>query len=70
MDPRKIQSILNAKSPTDLKASSRFVGQIKWHSRHLRYLSDVCAPLSHLTKKGVDFLWIEAQEKAFRFSRR
>ena len=65
VDPRKIQSILNAKCPTALKTSSRFVGQIKWHTRHLRHLSDVSAPLSHLPKKGVDFLWAQAQEKSF-----
>ena len=42
------------------------MGQIKWNSSHLRYLSDVCAPLSHLTKKGVDIMWAEPQEKSFQ----
>ena len=29
-------------------------------------MADVCAPLSHLTKKDVPFVWGAAQEKAFQ----
>lgn len=48
-----IKAIQATPSPTNLKEVERFVGQIKWHNRYLRYLSDVCAPLTQLTKKGV-----------------
>lgn len=65
VDPKKIQSIVKVKTPVNLKETSRFVGKIKWHNRNLRYLSDICSPVSHLTKKGIDFLWSDAQEKAF-----
>ena len=43
----------------------RFLGQIKWHCRYLRYLANICAPLSHLTKKNIPYVWGEAQNKAF-----
>ena len=49
----KVKVIQAAASPTNLKEVGRFVGQIKWHSRYLRYLSDVCAPLTQLTKQGI-----------------
>ena len=32
VDPRKIQTIIKAKQPVNLKETSRFVGQIKWHN--------------------------------------
>ena len=35
MDPDKVQAILNAPAPTTAKALSRFLGQIRWHSRML-----------------------------------
>ena len=66
IDLQKIQSILKAKSPVNLKENGRVAGQVKWHNTCLRYLLDVCAPLSHLIKKGMDFVWFAAQEKAFQ----
>ena len=52
-------------APLMLKALQRFNGQIKWHSCHLRYLADVMAPLSDLTKKDANFLWTAMHERAF-----
>ena len=50
----------------NLKQLSQFVGQVKWHGRHLRYLSDIMAPLTYLTKKDVELVWGQAQDKAFQ----
>ena len=66
IDSDKISAIQKAAAPGNLKAAMRFIGQTKWHSRYLRYLADVCAPLSYLTKKDVPFVWGAAQEKAFQ----
>ena len=43
----------------------RFVGIIKWHGKLLRYISNICAPLTHLNKKKIEFVWYEQQSKAF-----
>ena len=45
MDPDKVQAIMNAIVPSTTKALSRFLGQIKWHSRMLRHLADFATPL-------------------------
>ena len=55
IDSDKIIAIQRATAPGNLKAAMRFIGQTKWHSRYLRYLADVCAPLSYLTKKDVSY---------------
>ena len=41
VDPDKIKAIMEAPTPTNEKALSRFLGQIRWHSRMIRYLADV-----------------------------
>ena len=45
MDPNKVQAILNAPAPSNAKALSRFLGQIRWHSRMIRHLADFATPL-------------------------
>ena len=57
IDVKKIEVIQAAKAPQNVKELSRFVGQVKWHARYIRYLANVCAPLTHLTKKDVSFVW-------------
>ena len=38
VDPNKVKAILEAPAPANAKALSRFLGQIRWHSRMIRYL--------------------------------
>ena len=45
VDPNKITAIIEAKTPTNAKALSRFLGQIRGHNRMLRYLADFATPL-------------------------
>ena len=51
IDDRKVSAIKNAPIHKTVKQVSRFVGQVKWHNRYLRYLSHVCYPLTKLTKR-------------------
>ena len=44
VDPDKVKAILEAPAPLNAKALSRFLGQIRWHSRMIRYLVDVATP--------------------------
>ena len=46
------------------KALSRFLGQIRWHSRMIRHLADFATPL-HTAVHRVPFQWAETEEKAY-----
>ena len=46
VDESKVDVIKNAPVPKTLRQVSRFIGQIKWHNRYLRYLAHVCQPLT------------------------
>jgi hypothetical protein len=45
MDPNKVKAIFEAPAPHNAKALSRFLGQIRWHSRMIRHLPDFAMPL-------------------------
>ena len=51
VDPRKVEVIRKLRTPSNIKELSRFLGQIKWHTRFMRYLSHIAYPLYALTKK-------------------
>jgi hypothetical protein len=64
MDPDKVKAILEAPAPHNAKALSRFLGQIRWHSRMIRHLADFATPL-HAAVHREPFSWTEEEEKAF-----
>ena len=66
MNEEKIKVVQMVPRSENVKALMRFIVQIKWHSRFLRYLSNICSPSTHLTKKDVAYVWGEAQEKSFQ----
>ena len=45
VDRDKVKAILDAPAPSIVKTLSRFLGQIWWHSRMLRYLADLATSL-------------------------
>ena len=63
MDLDKVQAILNALAPSTTKALSRFLGQIRWHSRMLQYLAGFTTPL-HAVVHRVPFQWSTVEEEA------
>ena len=63
MDPGKVQAIMNAPAPSTTKALSRFLGQIRWHSRMLRYLAEFATPL-HAAVHRVPFQFSTIKEEA------
>ena len=65
IDPKKVEVIQKVPIPLNLKQLSIFVGHVKWHGRHLKYLSDIMAPFTHLIKKDVEIVWGQAHDKAF-----
>ena len=64
MDPAKVQDILHTSAPTTAKALSRFVGQIWWHGRMLRYLADFATPL-HAALHMVPFRWMKGEDTVY-----
>jgi hypothetical protein len=64
MDPDKVKAILEAPAPHNAKALSRFLGQIRWHSRMIRHLADFAMPF-HAAVHREPFAWTEEEEKAF-----
>ena len=65
IDPDKVKAILEAPTPTNAKALSRFLGQIRWHSRMIRHLADFATPL-HAAVHRVPFQWAVTEEKAYQ----
>ena len=64
MGPDKVKEILEAPAPTNAKTLNRFLGQIRWHSRMIRYLADFATPLHAIVHKE-PFTWMEEEDKAF-----
>ena len=65
VDPDKVKAILEAPAPTTTKALSRFLGQIRWHNRMLRYLADLATPL-HAAVQRTPFQWTDTEDTAYR----
>ena len=64
VDPSKIKAIIEAKTPSNAKALSRFLGQIYWHSCMLRSLADFATPL-HATVHRTPYKWTATEDKAY-----
>ena len=60
IDPDKVKAIMKAPPPTNPNALSRFLGQIRWHSRMIQYLADVATPLHAIVHK-TPFQWLTAE---------
>ena len=67
VDPKKVEAIRKLRTPTNIKKLNRFLRQIKWHTRFMRYLSHIAYPLYALTKKEVVlYRWSDQCAKAFQ----
>ena len=64
VDPNKIKAIVEAKTPSNAKALSHFLEQIRWHNRMLRYLADFVTPL-HAAIHRTPFRWPPTEDKAY-----
>lgn len=64
-DPRKVEAITKMERPADVLAVQRFVGLVKYLSKFLKDLSEMCEPLRRLTHKDAEWNWTDEQEAAF-----
>jgi hypothetical protein len=65
MDPRKVQGIMNAAPPNNVKAVQRFLGMTGYYRRFIRNYSQIASPLTMLTSAKVAWKWEKEQEVAF-----
>ena len=64
VDPDKVKALIRASAPTNAKALNQFLGQIRWHSRMIRYLADVAIPL-HRTVHKTPFQWKTVEQDSY-----
>ena len=66
VDLDEVKAIMEVPPPTNAKALSRFLGQIRWHSRMIRYLADVPTAL-HVVVHKTPFQWLIAEQDAYDY---
>ena len=64
-DPDKIAPILEYPMPKNLKQLRRFQGMASWYRKFFLDFATIADPLTHLTKRGVAFVWSEEAQLAF-----
>ena len=64
VDADKVKAIMEAPSPTNAKALNRFLGQIRWNTRKIRYLVDVVIPM-HTVVHKTPFQWTLVEQDAY-----
>ena len=64
-DPGKAKAILSMKKPDDVAAVQRLMGMVKYLSKFLSDLSQICEPIRRLTHKDVPWFWTKEQDVTF-----
>ena len=64
-DPCKVEAIQKMERPAGVAAVQRLIGLLKYLSKFLSKLSQLCEPLRRLTHKDVEWTWSTEQEQAF-----
>jgi hypothetical protein len=65
VDPSKVQEVMDWKPPKSVHQIRSFLGLAGCYRRFIPDFSRIAKPISELLKKGVEFVWSEACEKAF-----
>lgn len=66
LNPEKTRPIDTFPTPRNLKQLARFIGMTAYYSRFIKDYAKLSAPLNHLKKKGVPFVWGKDQDVAFK----
>jgi hypothetical protein len=64
-NPRIIETVKNWKTPNTVKEVQQFLGLCNYHRQFIKGFSEVAAPLTHLTRKDVDFQWSDSVQQCF-----
>jgi hypothetical protein len=66
VDPKKVDSILEWESPTNVAEIRSFLGLAGYYRRFIEGFSKISAPMTKLLRKDVRFQWTEACEGSFQ----
>ena len=64
-DPSKIEAVLKMEEPHDKEAVESLRGTVTYLARYVPKLTDVFRPISALAQRDVEWMWGDAQVKAF-----
>jgi RNase H-like domain found in reverse transcriptase len=65
-DPTKVALMANFPAPKNVKLLQTFLGLSNYYRRFVPNFAQLTHPLTELTKKDVEFIWGERQEKSFK----
>ena len=65
VDPGKVSAVREWGHPTTPTEIRSFLGLERYYRRFIRGFSKIAGPLTHLTRKGVPFIWSDACQLAF-----
>ncbi len=66
VDPAKMEAVEKWPMPINVKDVRAFLGLASYYRRYIPGFSTVAAPMTNLTRQGVDLVWDDACEGAFR----
>ncbi|XP_045451587.1 uncharacterized protein K02A2.6-like [Melitaea cinxia] len=66
VDPERVEGIVNIPRPVNITDLRAFLGTINFYAKFVKNLSTILAPLYHLLRKGVNWIWNDECEVAFR----
>ena len=66
VDPKKVEAILQWEQPKTVTEIRSFLGLAGYYRRFVQGFSLIAAPLTHLTRKGVKFVWDDVCENRFQ----
>jgi len=55
--PDKVSAIADVSSPTDVSKLRSFLGMVNHYGKFIKNLTDLCAPLNKLLRKGITWNW-------------
>ena len=65
-DPQKIDAIVKMEKPQDVAGVQRLIGLVKYLSKFLNNLSQICEPIRRLTHKDAEWRWSTEQDEALK----
>ena len=62
----RVKALKEAKKPRNQAEVRSFLGVVNFSARYIPNLATIAEPLRRLTRKGVDFMWGDKEEKSFQ----